>query len=140
MDTDPSAKRVRQSQDYSNNRLRGDYRSDIDIFVHSGESEFRSTAAHFGKGVLALGALAMMSDIGGAFEESALAGIGRTAKTGIEWGGYSAGAALANFYVRELAVTRPTVATVPVIALGFIGAYVADRLLGERFEAAILGR
>jgi hypothetical protein len=138
---DNAARMQRQKQDYL--RIRADNGPDLrsarDQFLHAGESDTRSMAAHFGKGVLALGALAMVSDIAGAFEESTAAGLGRTAKTGIEWGGYSMGASLANRYVDELAVTRPTLATLPVMVLGFIGAYAADKLLGEQAEEKIRG-
>jgi hypothetical protein len=90
-----------------------------------------------GKGAGALAVLAIATDLPGAFAEGPASGAGRLAKVGVDWAGYGIAAHFANTLVEDVRLRRPGLSTIPVVAIGLIGAYVTNKVAGEIIEEKV---
>lgn len=97
-------------------------------------------AAH-GAGGLML--LAMVADVRGAFREGPVAGTGRLARVGVDWGGFEVGTVAGVKAAEKVALLIPrsrlAVKMMPIAAIGggMVAAYFADKHVGIQAENQI---
>ncbi len=94
------------------------------------------------QGLAAVGVLAMVGDLRGAFKEGPAAGIGKVARIGTDWVGFEAGTAVSVMAAERVAMMLPAgrfAKVLPIVALagGFGGSYVADKYFGTKVEQAV---
>lgn len=95
-----------------------------------------------GQALAAVGVLATVHDLRGAFKESPVAGLARLARVGVDWGGFEAGTAVSMMAAERLAMTMPAGRMgklIPFLAIagGMGGAHAADKYFGTKVEKAL---
>ncbi len=145
LEFDKDAKFAWRAHDFVGERIKypdADLRSELGKTIRAGESKSMSQAAHISKGLAGFGFLLAVNDIPGAFENGMGSGVGRLAKVGVDFAGYSAGASAANSLMAkagDLALHYPKFGTAAVLIAGFAGAYLADKAIGKNVEKAVAG-
>lgn len=92
-----------------------------------------------GQALAAVGVLAMVNDVRGAFKDSPSAGVARLARVGVDWGGFEAGTALTMMAAERAAMVVPSARfakLLPVLAIagGMGGSWAADKFFGSKVE------
>ncbi|MBX9724108.1 MAG: hypothetical protein K2X81_22060 [Candidatus Obscuribacterales bacterium] len=143
LEFDKDAKFAWRANDFVGERIKypdADLRSELGKALRSGESQTMSQAAHVSKGLAAFGFLLAANDLPGAFENGMGSGVGRLAKVGVDYAGYSVGASAANSILAkagDLALHYPKLGTAAVLVAGFASAYLADQAIGKNVEKTV---
>lgn len=103
------------------------------------ESRTGRVLGHGMRGLAAVGLVATVADLKGAYEESFEKGNARLARVGVDWAGFEVGMALGARLSKAIAISskvKVPVAAIPLaaMAVGFGGSYVADKHIGEKLE------
>ena len=106
------------------------------------ESAAGRTFIRGGQALAAIGTLAMVSDLRGAFQEGTAAGIGKLARVGVDWAGFEGGTALSVMAAERVAMVVPSARfakLLPVVAMagGFGGSWAADKYFGTKVEQSV---
>lgn len=95
-----------------------------------------------GRSLFALGSLGTLADVAGAFKQSPAHGVGRLARTGLDWGGFEISSVLARRAgtIAACLLKSPVLArVVPLISLAgtLVGTEGVDRFIATRVESVI---